>query len=209
VNEDLLVTGDQRFRSRYAALLALATALPSPARGEDALAKLERGEVLVYYEKARTCRTQRIVLKAIVDAPPERVWPLVDRCGDYSSVLPRVERSAELSRRGTHVVCTETIDMPFPYSDVVSVTDSEHRVEGGRWRRSWRLRSGDYAELHGEWVLRPHGRSDRRTLMVYRNCAELKAWVPGWVRRWAQKSKLPEMVKKIRRRLSAGAKGAK
>lgn len=168
-------------------------------RGDRWDAALARGEVLVQVRAATGCGEKEFVIKAVIEAPPERVWRIVERCGRYKDVMPRVVQSAELSRRGSRVRCQLVVDMPFPYSDMASITDAIHEVGQGRWSRRWKLESGDYEQNSGSWQLTRFHDDPARTLVVYRACVTPKAWVPGWIRTQAQKRTMPEMITRIRR----------
>lgn len=193
-------------RWRWSLLLGLLTlGAPVPAaqakRGDRWDAALDRGEVLVHSRAAKGCAEQELVLKAVIDAPPERVWRLVERCGRYKDVMPRVVASAELPRRGGRVRCKLVVDVPFPYSDMSSITLGIHEVGQGRWSRRWELESGDYEQNSGSWLLTRFRDAPGRTLVVYRCCVKPKAWIPGWIRSMGQKRTLPEMITRMRRAL--------
>ncbi len=183
--------------ARLACCLTILIVTVRPAVAGNWTQALERGEILAYTHKSKRCANE-LVAKAIIEASPERVWKLVDHCGGYQRVMPRVRRSKEVSRDGDRVACLLTIDMPFPYSDLTSVTAAEHRTGRGRWSRRWKLRSGDYKVNRGSWSLRRYKGMPGRTYMVYQACVEPKVWVPGWIRNLGQKRILPQMIRNIR-----------
>jgi ribosome-associated toxin RatA of RatAB toxin-antitoxin module len=191
-------------RVGVSALLLLGALSPGPASADEPWWRpFERGEILVYSQPASKGGVQEVVLKAVIDAPPSKVWAIVSRCNDFTRTMPRITASREISRRGDRVVCSTTVDMPFPYSDMTSVIEAVHRVEGNRWSRCWRLLSGDYKHYSGSWELRPFRNDAGRTFLVYRARVLPEAWIPGWIRRAAQKRSLPNMIKKFRRILTA------
>lgn len=179
--------------------LVMLFSAPAAARDEAFLRALDRGEIAVYTREVKDCDHPELVLKAVINAPPQRVWRIVRDCGNYQRTIPRVKASELISRKGTKVACRVTVDVPFPYSDKTSITDAVHTTGPPLWSRVWKLRSGDYRRNEGAWLLR-YFRGDRnRTYVVYRVLAVTKAWVPGWIKNMAQKRSLPKMIKRIRR----------
>jgi len=180
-----------------AALLAV---LSTPAAAADSFQdKLDRGEIFCYPREVKGSDAPEMIVKAVVNAPPAKVWKLVDACGNYRTTIPRIASSKEISRKGKRVVCRVTIDMPFPYSDKTSITEGIHTVADGRWTRRWRLISGDYKVNSGSWVLTRFRGNRNRTMIVYRVHAVPDAWVPGWIRKAAQKKSLPNMIRRLRK----------
>ena len=170
----------------------------SAAEARDWQAFFDRGEILVYQKKVKGIDVPEMVVKAVINAPPEKVWAIVSRCQNYTRTMLRIKRSQELSRRGNNIVCKVTVDMPFPYSDITSTTRVRHKVGNGRWHRSWRLISGDYTRNRGSWLLTRFKNDPKRTMAVYHALAVPKSWIPNWVRNLAQKKTLPKMIKRLR-----------
>jgi len=188
--------------SKAMALAALLVLVAAPARAADRWEQaLARGEILVHREGAA-----EVVVKAVVDAAPQRVWALVSRCGRYTTTMERIKAARELSREAGQVVCRVTVDMPFPYSDLTATTRAVHAEDRERQRfsRRWNQIEGDYRVNRGSWELRPFNGDRRRTLVIYRAEAVPRAWVPDWIREKAQRRSLPRMIERIRR-LAAGA----
>ena len=174
-------------------LLGAGVAHAGPA---DIMARLDAGEILCH---TREARRSPVVAKAVIDAPPERVWPLVADCGRYERTMERIKKARIVSREGSRVVCEVTVDMPFPYSDMTAVTAAIHTVRDGTWSRRWHLLSGDYVENSGSWTLRRFRGDPGRTLLVYRIWAKPRAWIPAWIRKRAQRSAVPRMIERLRR----------
>ena len=184
--------------AKYIAVLFVLAA-PVPASAADWMARLGRGEILVYSRIVRNSSTQEVVVKAVIEAAPERVWRLISRCNDFTWTMPRIKKSRELSRKGNRIVCSTTVDMPFPYSDLTATIEAVHTFRKGYWARRWELIRGDYSKYRGSWVLTHFQGHKRRTMMVYRAHVKPRAWIPDWIRRGAQKRSLPEMIKKFRK----------
>jgi ribosome-associated toxin RatA of RatAB toxin-antitoxin module len=187
--------------SRACVFLSLPLLVGADALGADRWERaLSRGEVLVESKAAV------VVVKAVVEAAPERVWALVSRCGRYPRTMERIKAARELSRKADRVVCRVTVDMPFPYSDLTATTRAVHSEDRAhqRFSRRWDQIEGDYKVNRGSWELSPFNGDKRRTLVIYRAEAVPRAWVPDWIRTTAQRRSLPRMIERIRR-LVAGA----
>ncbi len=174
-------------------------ALVTPAQAAESDAeRLARGETIVRIEAAKEGGPALARVTGLIDAPPEKVWPHIDRCGDYKRFLPRVSDSEELSRAGDQVRCRVVIDTPWPLADLTSVTRATHFVTPTLYKRSWALESGDYLVNEGSWTLTPH--DGGRTLAVYEIRSQLRQDVPAVVRDLAQRRAMPEMMAAVRRR---------
>jgi ribosome-associated toxin RatA of RatAB toxin-antitoxin module len=180
-----------------AALLALSPSARggSPPKEEDAL---DRGEILVTSHPVAGS-APLVEMKAVIEAPPSKVWAVVSQCARYPKTMPRIKAAEQLSAKGKEVICRVTVDMPFPYSDLTATTRAIHEVGDGRYSRRWELISGDYRVNRGSWQLTTFRGSPGRTLAVYRVQALPKVWIPGWIRDKAQRSSLPDMMRSLRR----------
>lgn len=183
-------------------LLAGALLVPGLALAKDWAKAFDKGEILVY-QKVAGSSDPAIVLKGVIEAAPEKVWALISNCNQYKQNLLRIKDAATLPKRNGKVVCRITVDMPWPYSDITSVTEAVHVTGPPAWSRSWTLLSGAYHYNTGSWTLTRWRGDKNRTLVVYRVHAKPKAWVPGWIRRKAQSSTLPKLLRHLRKRLGA------
>jgi ribosome-associated toxin RatA of RatAB toxin-antitoxin module len=183
---------------RTVSLLVLAVAsLPLVAHAGDAdVDRLGRGEILITSRPAPGAA--EVIVRAVFDAPPRRVWDVVSQCGRYTQTMTRIKAARELSRKGPLVICKVTVDMPFPYPDLTAVTRGTHVEAGHRFSRRWDLIEGDYKMNRGSWELEPFRGDARRTLATYRIQALPRPWIPDWLRERGQRRSLPEMIRKIR-----------
>lgn len=162
--------------------------------------RLEQGEVHVELENVPGSKAPRATVLAMIDAPPPRVWRLIDQIRDYERTMKGVKRAQELSRQDDRVRAQVTIGMPFPLKDLTSVTDGVHTVrEGERYCRAWTLESGDYHRNEGSWTLEPDPAQPERTLVRYVIHAEPKIRVPGKLQQLAQKKAIPALIEQLRK----------
>ena len=176
-------------------VITILTALTAGADGADRWQRaLDRGEILVHARDGG-----EVVVKAVINAAPRKVWALVSRCDRYPGTMPRITAARELSRQKGRVVCRVTVDMPFPYSDLTATTRVIHRESTDRFSRRWKLMHGDYKVNRGSWELSPYRGDAGRTLVIYKVRAVPKAWIPDWIRRKAQKASLPKMIRQLRK----------
>jgi hypothetical protein len=147
-------------------MIALALALL--LRADDVGARLDGGEIILSSEEVPGTNVPRAKMQGVIDAPPEKVWELVEHCAGYTKVMPRVDAATELSRDGGVVVCEVTVHTPFPLPNLTSRTQAVHTVDPGvRWERKWKLLSGDYKVNEGRWVLERYQGDPGRTLATY------------------------------------------
>lgn len=165
------------------------------------VARLGRGEILVHTEPVPGSSAPRLVMRAMVQAPPERVWAIIDDCANYRRNMAGVKDSRELSRQGDVVRVQVTVGMPFPLKDLTSVTEGVHTVTPGRYCREWKLVQGDYHANSGSWTLVCFEDDPDRTLVHYRLHAEPKIRIPGALQKVAQKKAAPKIIEQLRRQL--------
>ena len=105
-----------------------------PPKPSD-LKALERGEVIKRIEPVKGAPVPRVRAYILIDAPPQKMFALIDRCGDYKKIMPRMPLSRELSRKGREVVCKVQIKLPMFLGTLNSVTRGVHTVGPPAWGR--------------------------------------------------------------------------
>lgn len=160
---------------------------------------LGKGNISVKTRAMKNTDNPEVIVKAVIDAPPEKVWKIVADCSRYKQTMNRVASSKQISVKGDEVVCEVEIDMPFPFSNLNGRTKAVHTITPKRLERRWSLVKGDYKYNNGSWVLEPFDASGQRTLATYRIHAEPNTSVPDWLREKAQKKSLPEMIERVRK----------
>lgn len=191
-------------------LVVLALTL-SVATAPDELARLTSGEVLSSTRTVPGSEVPETTVRAVIDAPPEKVWAIVSDCGSYKRTMPNIAESKEVSTtpgneqgEGSVHVCRVVADMPFPFQDLVSVNRAVHTVQPGkRWQRVWKLVEGDYELNQGTWQLEPFGVDGKKTLATYILAAKPKIPLPSAMVTTISSSKLPAMMRHLREQLHA------
>lgn len=172
-------------------------------------ARLDRGEVVIETAPVPGSALPRVLLDAVIEAPPESVWPLINNTGDYCRTMPAVKRVEELSREpgaeGDRVRVRLTVGMPFPLKDLTSITNARHTERPGElYRRAWELESGDYEANSGAWTLTPFEGDGRRTHVRYQVHAVPRIRIPGAIQQLVQKKALPRLIEHLRKLAGAG-----
>lgn len=180
------------------ACATLLCAAPLSALADETRARLDRGDVLVDTRPVPGSGAPHVTVRAVIDAPPAKVWPLIDRCGDYPRTMQRIKEAKELSREGGQVRCEVLLASPWPMKDLRSVNAAEHTIEPGRWRRAWKLESGDFKVNDGSWTLTPFDQQGQRTYVVYEVHSEPKSGVPGFLQEFAVRQALPGLIQHLR-----------
>lgn len=178
--------------------------VPDAAAGltADQRARLDRCEVLVSSPATEGAAPPKFLMLAVIDVPPAKLWPIVERCGGYKGMFPRVSKSEERERKAGRVVCHVEIDMPFPLRDLWHTTECLHASgPGPRYRRAWKLLEGTFEHNTGTWIIGPWGPDQRRSLLRYTASVKPHMSVPGPIRRHFQRRSLPSIVHALRTKL--------
>jgi ribosome-associated toxin RatA of RatAB toxin-antitoxin module len=179
-------------RSAVAAVLLLSAA---GARADDA------GDgITVRTEAVAGSSIPTFIIEGVVDAPIENVWDLIVDCGNYTKTMTRIAESQQVSRNGDTMSCRVVADLPFPFSDLSSVTRVTLKVTDDKRVRSWKLVEGDYDVNEGSWTLTRVG--DDKTKAVYRLRAVPKNALPDSVTSTFQKRAMPDILRSVRKNVS-------
>lgn len=166
-----------------------------PASNDERLAA---GEVIVTQHHVEGFSIPALIVEAVIDTAPERVWTLVDDCYGYRNTMPRVADSVETERVGARSVCKWRVDMPFPFSDIHTVVEAKSVASANRWQRDFHQVSGDFIRNEGFWHLERFGPDGKRTRVTYRLLAVMSSVVPdGFVKRGQVKA-MHQMIGTIR-----------
>lgn len=180
-----------------AALCCLAVAVPAARaeRREDLAARLDQGEIVVHTRTVRGSEVPRVTVIGVVAAPPEEVWAIVSSCTRLQEVLEAGSVAEVLRSDGPKTRCQVRVAMPFPFDNLVSITDVRLRVGKGRWRSTWTMAGGNFVANDGSWTLAPHGDG---TLVVYEVHAAPDLAIPKPLLVQTQRSRMTAMLERIR-----------
>ncbi len=140
--------------------------------------------------------TPKVVAKAVINQPPEKVWRVVSECASYKQRMPRIAASRLVKQEGNKHTCEVTIAMPFPLSNLTAVTEATHEQNEKGMARRWKLVRGDYKFNEGSWEVKPVD-GGKKSLVVYTVHAEPNTSLPGWIREAAQKKAIPELFERV------------
>ena len=165
----------------------------------DDKARLEKGEAIVRTVKVKGYEVAAAKMIAIIDAPPSRVWKIIDKCENYETTMPRIAKASELSRVGDKITCSVTVAMPFPLSNLTATTRAKHTVVKDKlYKRAWTLVEGDYKKNTGSWTLTPYG-DGSKTYVEYAVHAVPNISIPAFIQKKAQQSSLPKIIEMLRK----------
>ncbi len=116
--------------------------------------------------------------------------------------MARVAASVMVSEDHDSSVCRLEMDMPFPLPKLTAVIRAQHRAEGARQVREWRLVEGDFARHEGSWLVAPFDEAGTRTLVTYRARVRPKLPVPEVLLAGSKRAALAETLAGIRRQLA-------
>jgi ribosome-associated toxin RatA of RatAB toxin-antitoxin module len=162
--------------------------------------RLSLGEVILLNEPVAGSPAPKYIAWAVLEAPPDHVWKLIDQVANYKNVMKGVTESEEISRQDGVVTARVTLGMPFPLPNLVSVTEGVHTVIPGKlYQRKWHLIDGDYQVNSGSWTLVPFDGDPNRTLAQYQLHAEPNILIPRALQKLGQKTAFPRVIEQLRR----------
>lgn len=191
--------------SLFFVLLASMTPVLTSSSGLSAeqISRLEKNEIIVKSYKPPDGQGVAASMMALVHAPVDALIPVVHDCEHFDEFLPRTKKSEERSRRGNHRVCYVEIDMPFPLSNLWSLSDVYgERKENGVFIRRWTTKEGSFEKNLGFWILIPWGDNRQSTLLIYQVETQPKTVIPNFLISHGQTSSLPKLMKAVRKRVA-------
>lgn len=178
-----------------AAALIISLPLGAAAQSNDALSK---GEISVETIDVKGSDIPKVVVKGVINAPPAKVWQLVSDCTKYHKTMTRIKASKLVKKTGDTYICDVTVELPFPLSNLRATTNAKHVSGPPVWSRTWTLIEGDYEKNEGSWKLEEFAGDPNRTFATYTVYAIPNTAVPGWMRKKAQESSMPDVIKRLR-----------
>ena len=187
-------------------LAGINTPPPSVAPRPGDHAALMRGEVVKRLEPIAGAAVPRMRAYMLIDAPPAKVFSVIDHCGDFNKVMPRVVYSKELSRKAGMVVCKIKIDLPLFLGTLVSVTRGQHTYGPSQWSREWSLVSGTFERNTGRWSISAYKGNAKVSLVEYCIHAIPKLYLPNALLRKANGRSIPGMLRHLRKLITGKEK---
>jgi ribosome-associated toxin RatA of RatAB toxin-antitoxin module len=184
---------EMRKRVAIAGVALLAVVLTVAATRDERLAD---GDVLVWTIPVKDADFPKVHVEAIIDAPPQKVFDVIKDCEGSHRINSQVSASSVVAREGDDVVCSETIDMPWPLRDLLSVTRWSFETGPPTWTRRWKFVRGDFDYANGAWTLKPYG--DGQTHAIYENHFKPHMKVPDWLSKAFLKAGMPELMRDLR-----------
>ncbi|MEP7124310.1 MAG: SRPBCC family protein [Byssovorax sp.] len=157
-----------------------------------------KGEVQVTATPVAGSDSPKIVVRAVIEQPPKKVWQIVSDCAHYKDRMPHVAASELVKKVGNVHTCKVTIAMPFPLSNLTATTEAVHEETDQGMTRRWKLVSGDYKVNEGSWEVKPLNKEGTSSLVIYTVHAEPNTAIPAFIRESAQKKALPDMIERVR-----------
>jgi ribosome-associated toxin RatA of RatAB toxin-antitoxin module len=189
------------------ALLALFALWIAAVFGARAASGAE--DIRTWTEPANAAGAPTYCAEGIVAAPPAAVWALVSHCADYVQNMPSIAASKELSRSGDEhatftATCEVTADVPFPFSDLTSVSRATMTADthSGAYSRTWTMIRGDYDVNEGSWQLVPV-EGGAKTKVTYRITVLPKTPLPTSLITASQNIMLPQVIQRLRDRTAS------
>lgn len=180
-------------------VMALVSVGSEASADKSRSARLAAGEIFVQMADVKGYDVPEARVEAVIDAPPAKLWKVLQACADYSKTMPRVAKSEQLSLKGGVQICRVTIDAPFPVPNLTATTEATIVRGPPVWSRKWKLIEGDYKTNIGSWTVKPFAGSDgQRSHVWYRVIVDPDIAVPGFVQTFAQESSLPDMIERLR-----------
>ena len=167
--------------------------------------RVREGKIDVSFKSMPGGDMPSVLAFGVVKAPLSKVWAMITDCGRYHLTMPSVKDSALLSGsvKAGKMRCKIIADLPWPLDDLTSIVDVKIEVnQSGVHTRSWSLVEGDYKRNEGSWTLTPID-GGASTLLRYQLYVEPNTRVPDFLKRQAQKIKIPGLFKAIRAHVGA------
>ena len=131
---------------------------------------------------------------------PSALRPILRDCQHFHEFMPHTLKSVMTDRKGNTAVCEMVVDMPFPFSDLWSIVNSEWgEISPGVWRRSWSLVKGSFKRNMGSWTVVSTS-NPNVSYTIYKASVDPEMAVPDFILRKAQVNSIPNLMTAILKR---------
>jgi ribosome-associated toxin RatA of RatAB toxin-antitoxin module len=156
--------------------------------------KLERGEVDTEALDGPGGRRDARA-RALIAAPPERVWDAITDYDHYKDFMPLTTVSEVRRREGETVFFYTELGTPLKTIRY----EIKLELDKPRWRVAWTLVEGNLKSNEGSWQLEPYGAGE--TYAVYTCFVAPGFWLPGYLLNQVTQGTLPQVINAVRRRV--------
>ena len=198
VSKDSPISSPAFTRFLFLALTGLVAATIPASASAQSNDTLSKEEISVSVVDVKNSEMPKVVVKGVVDAPPAKVWEIESDCTKYKQRMTRIKAAKLVKKTGDTYICDVTVELPFPLSNLRATTTAKHVSGPPTWSRTWTLLEGDYELNDGSWVLQEFAGDPNRTFVVYSVHAIPNTAVPDWLRKRAQESSMPDVIKRLR-----------
>jgi len=171
---------------------------------EDAISKLETGEILLYKQSELDDRGHARgggLSIGLIDAPPENVWDTLRAVETHTEFFPRLRRVDQYLSEDNTIGLDCTLKVAWKKVDYHVL----QTFNPDEWTMTWRLdesKENDIEDTFGAWILVPH--NDNQTIVFYRFHADTGMFIPGFLERHLINRDLPEVVRALKKRVESG-----
>lgn len=161
------------------------------------LKDLEKGVIdVVMFDKGKG--TKGVKARAIIKAPPSRVWKGITSYSKYPTYMPRVETTKVLKKIGASTFDVRIkLDTPWPLSNTWYV--NRYRQDKKNWRITWKMVKGSIKYNEGKWQLKPY-KGGKYTFATYDVIADPGIpLIPQWIINEVSKRTVPDIFNGIKK----------
>jgi ribosome-associated toxin RatA of RatAB toxin-antitoxin module len=157
-------------------------------------ARLERGEIVTELTAGQGGRKDARA-RALLAAPPEKVWAAITDYEHYKDFMPFTTVSQVKKREGDTVwFYTE---LSFPLKTIKY--EIKLKLDKARWRVDWTLVDGNIKSNEGGWQLEPYGTGE--TFAIYTCYVSTGFSIPSFVENKITQGSLPQILAVTRKQV--------
>ncbi len=189
------------FRYFLIPVLFMTVIIPWTGKGEASAdrVKLERGEILLHYEKSPKGGIREVVGEIIFNAPVDLVWEVITDYHHYVDFVPGLEESRLVRREGPQAWQYLKYPNIWPFPDFeCTLLILEEREEG---KISFQMLSGDLESFYGSWKIEKYRGGADETMATYRLHKDFGNLAPDFTKEWSNRSTVYDELRAFRERI--------
>jgi ribosome-associated toxin RatA of RatAB toxin-antitoxin module len=157
-------------------------------------ARLERGEIVTDLTDGPGGRRDARA-RALVAAPPEKIWAAITDYENYKNFMPLTTKSEVRKREGNQVWFYTELSFGFLKTLRYQI---KLTLDKPKWTIVWSLVDGDLKSNDGGWQLEPYGKDGQETFVTYTANVQAGFAVPGFVMNKLTQASLPQLIQVVR-----------